>query len=300
MTDASGQGPRQGQEQRGEGGKQADAPKAGTRYSAVEIHEKIIGSGEEELYRATSSLFFSSLASGLAIAFSFLAGGYAMTLVPEHLGLAAAAAVYPIGFMLVIIARMELFTENTVVPVLPLLRHPGVHGLRRLARVWVLLLTGNLLGALIIATVIARTGMVGPELHPELTELGRHATEGGFWKVAYQAVFAGWLIALLSWLLASTYFTGAQLVLIWLCTAPIAALGFRHSIAGAVEALYLAARGEAAWGTMWGEFILPAVLGNAVGGVILVTLLNWAQVAPEMESETQWRPARRRLERAPG
>ena len=272
------------------GGGHGGSPKAGTRLTALEIHDNIIRPGEAELQRATSSLFFSSLGSGLAIGFSFIAGGYVMSLASERYAIAAAAAVYPLGFILVIIARMELFTENTVVPVLPLLRQPSLERLRRLGRVWVLLLVGNLLGALVLAVVLARTPMVTELLHPHLAALAAHATAGGFWRVAYQAVFAGWLIALLSWLLASTYQTGAQLVLIWLCTAPIAAFGFRHSIAGSVEAFYRAAAGTASWLTMLGEFVVPAVLGNAFGGVLLVALLNYAQVAPEMESETRWRP----------
>jgi formate/nitrite transporter FocA (FNT family) len=82
-------------------------------------------------------------------------------------------------------------------------------------------------------------------------------------------------------LLASTHATGAQLALIWITTAPISALGFRHSIAGAVEAFYRAAVGDAPWRAMLGDFVAPAVLGNAVGGVVLVALLNYGQVASE-------------------
>lgn len=293
-------------ESEGSGGG-GQGPKAGTRMSAAEIHGNIVGSGEEELHRKTSALFFSSLGSGLAISFSFLAGGFVTGLVAPEYETAAMAAVYPLGFILVIIARMELFTENTVVPVIPLLHDPGMTRFMRLIRVWVILLVGNLLGAIIISLVIARTGMVPAHFHPDLSLVAGHAVEGGFWEVAYKAVFAGWLIALLSWVLASTYQTGAQLVLIWLCTAPIAAFGFRHSIAGAVEAFYLASRGEATWMEMLNGFVVPAVLGNAVGGVLLVALLNHAQVAPEMESETQFRPVggpgvsrrARRVARAP-
>jgi formate/nitrite transporter FocA (FNT family) len=101
--------------------------------------------------------------------------------------------------------------------------------------------------------------------------------------VLYAGIFAGWLIALLSWLLAATHSTGAQIALIWLCTAPIAALQFRHSIAGSVEAFYRAAGGEASWGAMLSDFVVPSVLGNAIGGVLLVALLNYGQVATEKE-----------------
>jgi formate/nitrite transporter FocA (FNT family) len=66
--------------------------------------------------------------------------------------------------------------------------------------------------------------------------------------VLYAGVFAGWLMALLAWLLASARSTGAQIALIWLCTFPISALGFRHSIAGSVEAFYLAAAGQLNYG----------------------------------------------------
>jgi formate-nitrite transporter family protein len=88
---------------------------------------------------------------------------------------------------------------------------------------------------------------------------------------------------LLTWLLASTHSTGAQIALIWICTAPISALQFRHSIAGSVEAFYRAASGHAGWGAMLWEFVLPSVLGNAIGGVLLVALLNYGQVAAEKE-----------------
>jgi formate/nitrite transporter FocA (FNT family) len=94
-------------------------------------------------------------------------------------------------------------------------------------------------------------------------------------------VYAGWLIALLAWLLASTQSTGAQLAFIWLCTAPIHALGFKHSIAGSVEAFYLSADGQKGWGNMLQDFVVPSVLGNAIGGVLLVALLNYGQVAAE-------------------
>ncbi|CAN5746897.1 formate/nitrite transporter family protein [soil metagenome] len=256
-------------------------PQAGTRLSAVEIHDNVLAPGEEELRRPAGALFWSALASGLVIGFSFLAGGFVASLAPAELRHAAAAAVYPLGFILVIMARSELFTENTLVPVIPLLNRRDRETFRQLVRVWATLLIGNLLGALAYSMVLARTPMVSADLHPPLLEIATRATEGGFWIVAYQAVFAGWLIALLSWLLAATRATGAQLVLIWLTTAPIAAFTFRHSIAGAVEAFYRAAVGAAPWGAMLGEFVLPAVLGNAVGGVLLVALLNYSQVAAE-------------------
>jgi formate/nitrite transporter FocA (FNT family) len=186
-------------------------------------------------------------------------------------------------------ARSELFTENTLVPVVPFLERRDAQTFRLLLRVWALLLIGNLIGAAIFGWALARTPMVEPSLHAELGRLAAEATSGSFGRIVYAGVFAGWLIALLSWLLASTHATGAQIVLIWICTAPIAALGFRHSIAGSVEAFYRAASGSAGWGEMLLGFVVPAVIGNAIGGVLLVALLNYGQVAADKEEQREGR-----------
>lgn len=266
----------------------AEQAEAGTRLTAREIHDNILEPGEQELERPAAALWWSALASGLVIGFSFVGGAYAASLADDPvLQHAAFAAAYPLGFIMVIMARSELFTENTLVPVIPFFEHPDRRTLGRLLRVWVLLLVGNLVGALIFAWALARTPIVEPALHAALNRLATDATRGSFGQVLYAAVFAGWLIALLSWLMASTHSTGAQIVLIWLCTAPIAALHFRHSIAGSVEAFYRAATGGAPWGQMVGGFVVPAVLGNAIGGVLLVALLNHGQVVAEKEQESE-------------
>ena len=256
-------------------------PEAGTRLTATQIHDNIEEPARKEMARPAASLLMSALASGLVIGFSFLASAFASTMVTQEHRKAAQAAAYPLGFIFVIIARSELFTENTLDPVIPLLEDRTRETFRKLLRIWGLLLVGNLVGALIFGFVLARTPMVEPQLRPALQEVAQAAVSGGFGHVLYAGVFAGWLIALLSWLLAATQHTGAQIALIWFCTAPISALSFRHSIAGSVEAFYLAAGGRVGWGSMLGDFIVPAVLGNAIGGVLLVALLNYGQVAPE-------------------
>jgi formate/nitrite transporter FocA (FNT family) len=146
---------------------------------------------------------------------------------------------------------------------------------------WGILIAGNLVGALLFAWVLGRTTMVDASLHPSLQEVSSKALEGGFGSVFYTAIFGGWLIALLAWLLASTADTTAQIALIWLTTAPISAFHFRHSIAGSVEVFYKAFTATASWGEVFGGFVVPALLGNAIGGVVMVALFNYAQVAEE-------------------
>jgi formate/nitrite transporter FocA (FNT family) len=127
--------------------------------------------------------------------------------------------------------------------------------------------------------------LIEPTLQSSMQQVAAESTSGGFGEVFYKAIFGGWLIALLAWLLASTVDTIAQLFLIWVTTAPIAAFHFRHSIAGSVEAFYRAVTGTAGWGEMLGGFIIPALLGNAIGGVILVALFNYGQIAEEHQQE---------------
>jgi formate/nitrite transporter FocA (FNT family) len=261
----------------------------GTRLTAVEIHDNVLEPAREEMRRPAVSLLMSALASGLVIGFSFLASAFAASTVPPQYAHAAASAAYPLGFIFVVMARSELFTENTLNPVIPFLERRDRETFVRLIRMWALLLIGNLVGATIFGWALARTGMVETTLHRELLQIGQATTEGGFGPVLYAGVFAGWLIALLGWLLASTQYSGTQVVFIWLCTAPIMALRFRHSIAGAVEAFYRAWAGDATWGAMLGQFVVPAVIGNTIGGVLLVALLNYGQVAADKEEQREGR-----------
>jgi formate/nitrite transporter FocA (FNT family) len=253
-------------------------PSPGTRLSEEAIHDNVLREAEEELNRPASELAWSGVDAGLTIGFSFAAGAYVATLVPDPWKEAASAAVYPLGFVFVVLARAQLFTENTLEPVVPALARRNRETVGKMLRLWSIVLPANLAGALAFGAVAARTPLFGDAMQASLSHVAEVATRGGFGLCLYRGIFAGWLVALMAWLLASTRETIAQIVLVWLTTAPIAALGFRHSIAGSVEAFYRAASGEAGWLEMLFGFIVPTVIGNTIGGVALVALLNHAQV----------------------
>ena len=262
----------------------AKDPEAGTRYSAEEIHEHILTDADEEMDRPLFELAYSGLAAGLGMGFSMLATALLVPrMSPANEPLAKAIA-YPLGFIFVVLARHQLFTENTLEPVIPLLERHNGEALRRVLRLWSIVLPLNLIGAAIFALVIARTNALEPNLDSSLLKLTRSATEGGALLVFYRAIWAGWLVALMAWLLASTRETLAQIALIWLTTAPIAAFGFKHSIAGAVEAFYRVWIGDLGFGTMLASYELPALAGNIVGGVVLVALVNHGQVGSKKKS----------------
>lgn len=255
-----------------------NVPATGTRLTADEIYENVRIAAEEELERPTFALLWSAVAAGLTIGFSFFAAAYLATLVSAPFKRAAAAAGYPLGFIFVVLARSQLFTENTLEPIIPLLHRPTWRTFQRMLALWGIVLLGNLLGGLAFAAIAALTPMIEAEFKNVLLQFSAAEAGASFMLVAYRAIYAGWLIALMAWLIASTRSTGAQLVLVWLTTAPIAALEFRHSIAGSVEAFYRAFAGAAGWGEVLGGLIAPAVIGNIIGGVLFVALLNHGQV----------------------
>jgi len=264
------------------------APNTGTRLSAAEIHENVRVAAEEEMRRPASDLAWSALAAGLTIAFSFLASAYLTLWVRPEFAPAAVAIGYPLGFIFVVQARNQLFTENTLEPVIPFLQRRDRKTLALVFRIWGIVLAGNLVGAFIFALLAGDTSLLSEPMRRAMLHVATEGTSGGVGEVAYRAIFGGWLIALMAWLVASTRATGAQVVYIWITTAPISAFGFRHSIAGAVEAFYLAIAGAATWGEMLGGFLVPAVIGNIIGGVVLVAVLNHGQVASASDHQKEF------------
>jgi formate/nitrite transporter FocA (FNT family) len=252
-------------------------PREGTRFTADEIHENVLKASEGELERPVTELGLSGLAAGLGIGFSFVLSA----LLTEHMGsehhAVASAIAYPVGFIFVVLARHQLFTENTLEPVIPLLEKRDMKTLRQVARLWAIVLPANLIGAAIFAFVAARTQSFEPSLNASMMETARMATSGAFSVIFLKAIWAGWLVALMAWIIASTHETIAQIALIWVTTAPIAALGFKHSIAGATEAFYRAWTGDATLTDMLVRFEVPAIVGNIIGGIVLVALVNHGQ-----------------------
>jgi formate/nitrite transporter FocA (FNT family) len=148
---------------------------------------------------------------------------------------------------------------------------------RRVGLLWLVVLATNLLGTLLFALVIATTDTFRPEVREAFTAIATEATEGTFWTVLIRGVFAGWLIALMVWMLPAAQ--SAQFFVIFVMTWIVGVAGLSHIIAGSVEVLYLAIIGRFGFGEYVGDYMVPTLIGNTLGGVGLVAGLNHAQVA---------------------
>jgi formate/nitrite transporter FocA (FNT family) len=254
--------------------KKADEEKS---LDAEITHEVIRREGRDQLKRSTSALGWSALAAGLAMGFSMVAIGVLHSHLPDAPWRPLVSKLgYPFGFLIVILASQQLFTENTLTVILPLLANRTRRMLANVARLWTVVLLGNLLGALVFAFVVGRTELFEPDVHHAITEIARKAVSHGFWLTVLKGVFAGWLIALLVWMLPAAGSAGVLVIV--LMTWLVSAGEFSHIVAGAVEAFYLVARGEMGFLDSLGRFIVPALIGNVLGGVTLVSALNHAQV----------------------
>ena len=239
-----------------------------------EILDETLQDGREELARGSAGLALSGLGAGLNVSFSAVALGVVGAL-SGGVGLLAFAA-YPIGFIFVMLSRQQLFTTNTVTPVFVVLDEDRSQ-LWNMLRMWGILFVTNVLGALVFAFAVTHTEILPASALNILLEEAAHKMENGFLALFIKGVVGGWLVAFVVWLAAAARDTTSQLLLIWAPVFLIPATGLVHCIAGSSEVLISVFGGEIPWGEFLFGFLLPATLGNAVGGVVLVTLLNYGQ-----------------------
>ena len=248
-----------------------------TSVKASVVHETIRRDGDEELQRPLPALAWSGLAAGLSMGFSFLAEALIQSHLPDTIWRPLVTNLgYPLGFLIVIIGRQQLFTENTLTAIIPLLTRRNFSTGWAVLRLWAVVLTANLTGAHIFAWVIGNTSVLKPEFHQALTSLAQQAADVSFGSAVIRGVFAGWLIATVVWMLAAT--NSGRIPIIVVLTYFVSLAGLTHIVAGSVEVLYLVMTGQRPWLAYVGSYMLPTLTGNILGGVSLVSALNHAQV----------------------
>jgi len=240
-------------------------------------YEVIRREGETELERSPQALAWSGLAAGLSMGFILVAEGLLRSHLPDAPWQPLVAKLgYSVGFLIVILGSQQLYTENTLTPIVPLLTRKSGEMLGRVLRLWAIVLVTNLVGTIVFAWVLARTTLFDPEVHVAFLGVASEALRGEFATTFLRAIFAGWLIALMVWMLPASQ--QEQVAVIVGMTYLVGVAGLAHIIAGSTEVAYLVARGVATWGDYFGRFVIPTALGNTLGGVTLVAALNHAQV----------------------
>ena len=255
-----------------------------TPPSALMIHEIIREEGEEELERSTKAIAWSALGAGLSMGFSFLTMGFIKSGLPEASWSKLVTGFgYTLGFLIVVLGRQQLFTESTLTAVLPLLTRRNGKTLWQTSRLWMIVLVFNIIGTFVFAWLISREGLFDDEIVKALHTLAAEAIKDSFVPMMIKSILAGWLIALMVWLIPGA--GQARLWLIVIITYVVAIAHFSHIIAGSVESAYNVFDGHITFGEYFTRFMFPTLIGNCIGGVSLVAIFNHAPVREELPGE---------------
>jgi formate/nitrite transporter FocA (FNT family) len=248
-----------------------------TTISAAVVHEAVRKQGELELERAPSALAWSGLAAGLAMSLSMAAEALLEAHLPDRAWRPLVSKLgYTVGFLIVILGRQQLFTENTLTPIIPLLARRDRETAVSVARLWSIVFAANIVGTIVMGTVFALTPVFAPEVRESLTAVATAGETGGFGVTVLKGIFAGWVIALVAWIVGGAREPGVAIIAI--LTYLIGVARFAHVVAGSAEAWYLVAAGLRSTSHYLFAFLIPALLGNVIGGVALVAAVNHSQV----------------------
>jgi formate/nitrite transporter FocA (FNT family) len=245
------------------------------RPTAEDIYEQVAQNAKTELKRSTVSLAISGFAGGIFMGLSGLGTALVLGLFgTSPMTHFIATMFYPIGFIVVIIGRAQLFTENTLYPVALVLSEK--RELWNTTRLWCTVLPANVLGALAFATLAARTTALMPQTRDALIHLGTEAAQRPGHAVFWSAVTAGWIIATAAWLVSGSHSITGSVMILWILTYLVGLGNFAHCIATSGEILSAVVSGQLSTGSYF-HWLWIAVAGNVCGGVLMVTLLEYGQ-----------------------
>ena len=251
---------------------------------AMAIHEHIRQDGEKEMERDAMALLWSAIAAGLSMGASLLAkgifhvqlegvpGGFLL----ENLG-------YTFGFIIVIMARQQLFTENTVTAVLPVMQNPTLGNFSLLMRLWSVVLLGNIIGTGVAAWAFEHMPIFDEETRDAFVKIGMDVMKNTPVEMFSNAIISGWLIATMVWMFPAA--GAAKIVVIILMTWLIALGDTTHIVVGSVEILYLVFNGTLHWSDFFWPFALPTLAGNICGGTFIFALMSHAQIRNDMSNK---------------
>ncbi|CAG8866905.1 Inner membrane protein YfdC [Pseudomonas fluorescens] len=244
---------------------------------AAVLHEIIRYQGDQELERTIAALWWSALAAGLTMGLSLMAMGLFYSRLPDSDSSQVIASLgYSAGFLAVILARQQLFTENTLTAVLPVMTAPTLLNLGRLLRLWGVVLAGNLAGTLLVAWVMLELPIFDSKTDVAFLEVGRKVMKNDISQMFAKGIVSGWMIATMVWMIPSM--EHAKIWIIVLITYLMALGDFTHIVVGSVEVSYLVWAGDETWTHFWLEFALPTLAGNIIGGSFIFGLISHAQV----------------------
>lgn len=258
------------------------------RFSSDEVFQRIVADADHEVTSSIRELFFSALAAGFAITITFLV--YASMSATSESRLVA-VVLYPLGFIYIIIGGYQLYTENTLPPVALTLER--LASFPTLLRHWVIVLTGNFLGGGLGALALAYGGVFDPATTAVAIDIAEKGVATPISHLFFKAAFAGLIVAGVVWMDFAAQETISRLVIVYIAFLAIPLGNLFHVVVSFTEAVFLVAHGNLSILVGLTDFILPVLAGNTLGGVLLVTVVNYYQTSERRLEVDQFENVRR-------
>ncbi|WP_324661636.1 formate/nitrite transporter family protein [Haloarcula sediminis] len=259
------------------------------KFSSDEVFQRIVADADHEITSGARELFFSALAGGFAITITLLV--YA-SMYPKADNSILAALLYPIGFIYIIIGGYQLYTENTLPPVALTLER--LASIPALFRHWGIVAAGNFAGGAIGAVVLAYGGVFSPEAAAVAADLAVNGVyETSRWELFFKGAFAGLIVAGVVWMNFAARDTITRLAVVYLAFLCIPLANLFHVVVSFTEAVYLMLAGDLPFLLAMTDFVVPVMLGNTIGGVVLVTIVNYYQTTEDRLETARFEHVRR-------
>ncbi|HWQ80320.1 MAG TPA: formate/nitrite transporter family protein [Anaerovoracaceae bacterium] len=263
----------------------------------AEILDLTIATAQDKAAGSFKKLLILGIMAGAFIAFAAEGSNMAafnLFAAPTTYGLgkALAGVVFGTGLMLVVLAGGELFTGNTLILAAVLEKKVGMS---TMLRNWVIVYAGNFIGSILIAYMMANSGLLtsgGSMLGAVTLKIAVYKVNLSFTQAFLLGIMCNWLVCLAVWIASGADTMAGKIFSIFFPIWLFITSGFEHSVAN----MYYIPAGilvkantafaelsgltpEALDSLTWGSFavhnLIPVTLGNIVGGGIFVGMAYW-------------------------
>jgi formate/nitrite transporter FocA (FNT family) len=258
------------------------APKGSREEPELEeTFDRLVDEGHERLDRPLLPLVATGLLGGVDVGVGVLMYLVVDTKTDNPL---LASLAFTVGFVALLLANSELFTENFLVPVISVVAKVGT--LSQLIRLWGVTLLMNLVAGFAMAGMIV---VALPDVHDAAVKAGSHyAHLGVSWRSFFLAVLAGAVITLLTRMQHATEAMGPRIVAAVMMSFVLVGAQLFHSVLDSILMFCGLLTGKADYGYLdWLGALGWSAFGNLLGGLVLVTSARLLRVPHRVEESRE-------------
>jgi len=267
-------------------------------YTPKEIAHNYLATGDAKTkYPVIKSLILSIMA-GIFIALAGVGSTVAQATVAgtslAYVGRLMGAMVFPSGLVMVLLTGSELFTGNCLI-IIPVLEKKV--RLVSMLRNWLIVYSGNFIGSLLIALITVYGGTYSlfsnaAAVYAINTAVAKVSLS--FSDALLRGVLCNVLVCVAVWLAYGAKDAAGKIIAVFFPVMLFVLCGYEHSIANmyfipagllasgnpvyltAFTAVYSAdSLNTLTWLSMFTRNIIPSTIGNIMGGMVVVGMMNW-------------------------